>query len=63
LVAPSTSVAAVLREFEIKIDADTLFVAGTTTATSGALWCAMISDAAASLPSCEFAFDLEFVDN
>jgi hypothetical protein len=63
LVAPSTSVAAVFREIDLKIDADTLFVAGTTTATSGALWCAMISDAAASLPSCEFAFDMEFVDN
>jgi hypothetical protein len=63
LVAPSTAVAAVYRECELKIDQDTLFVAGTTTATSGALWCAMISDAAASLPTCEFAFDIEFVDN
>jgi hypothetical protein len=61
-LAPSPS-PTVFREMEVKIDADTLYVAGTTTATSGALWVAFISDAAATLPSVDASFDMEFVDN
>jgi hypothetical protein len=63
LTAPATGNAAHFREFELKIDVDTLFVAGTTTATSGSVWCAMISQAAINLPTVEANFDMEFVDN
>jgi hypothetical protein len=63
LTAPATGNAAHFREFELKIDVDTLFVAGTIIATSGFVWCAMISQAAVSLPIVEANFDMEFVDN